>query len=60
MPQAYIDSSTGRMLRPKPVREYSTRGGTTGKLISASKYPSERVFQNGDTYEIGYRLSLTV
>ena len=38
----------------------STRGGTTGKLISATKYTADRVFQNGDTYDIGYRLSLTV
>ena len=38
----------------------STRGGTTGKLISATKYAAPRVFQDGDTYEIGYRLSLTV
>ena len=38
----------------------STRGGTTGALISATKYPVDRVFQNGDTYDIGYRLSLTV
>lgn len=38
----------------------SMRGGTTGALISASKYAAPRVFQDGDTYEIGYRLSLTV
>lgn len=38
----------------------STRGGTTGVLVSASKYAATRTFQNGDTYEIGYRLSLTV
>lgn len=38
----------------------STKGGTTGKLISATKYPSARVFQDGDTYDVGYRLSLTV
>lgn len=38
----------------------STRGGTTGALISATKYAAERVFQNGDTYDVGYRLSLTV
>ena len=38
----------------------STRGGTTGALISASKYAAARTFQNGDTYEIGYRLNLTV
>ena len=38
----------------------STRGGTTGVLVSATKYAAARVFQSGDTYEIGYRLSLTV
>lgn len=38
----------------------STRGGTTGKLISATKYGSSRAFQNGDVYEVGYRVSLTV
>lgn len=38
----------------------SARGGTTGALVSASKYAAARTFQNGDTYEIGYRLNLTV
>lgn len=38
----------------------STRGGTTGTLISATKYAAARTFQNGDVYDIGYRLSLTV
>lgn len=38
----------------------SAKGGTAGVLISASKYASPRVFQDGDTYEIGYRISLTV
>ncbi len=38
----------------------STRGGTTGKLVSATKYPVARTFQDGDVYDIGYRLSLTV
>lgn len=38
----------------------SVRGGTTGVLVSASKYAAARKFQNGDAYEIGYRLSLTV
>ena len=37
----------------------STRGGTTGALVSATRYAAERTFQNGDTYDIGYRLSLT-
>lgn len=38
----------------------SARGGTTGVLVSATKYAATRTFQNGDIYEIGYRLSLTV
>lgn len=38
----------------------SQRGGTTGSLISASQYAAPRVFQNGDTYELGYRINLTV
>lgn len=38
----------------------SAKGSTTGALISASKYAAPRVFQDGDTYEIGYRISLTV
>ncbi|MDY0046068.1 MAG: hypothetical protein RBS10_01490 [Thauera propionica] len=38
----------------------NARGGTTGALISATKYAASRVFQNGDTYEVGYRLNLTV
>lgn len=38
----------------------STKGGTTGKLVSATKYSAARVFQDGDTYEVGYRVSLTV
>ena len=38
----------------------STRGGTTGALVSATKYPTARTFQNGDLYDVGYRISLTV
>ena len=38
----------------------STRGGTAGALISATKYPAARTFQNGDVFEIGYRFALTV
>jgi len=37
----------------------SVRGGTTGTLISATKYASPRTFQDDDTYDIGYRLSLS-
>jgi hypothetical protein len=38
----------------------SQRGGTTGALISASLYAAPRVFQDGDIYELGYRINLTV
>lgn len=37
----------------------STRGGTTGALVSATKYAAARTFQNDDVYDIGYRVSLT-
>ena len=38
----------------------STRGGKSGVLVSATKYASSRTFQNGDVYQIGYELDLTV
>lgn len=38
----------------------STRGGTGGVLVSASKYAATRTFHNNDNYDIGYRLNLTV
>jgi hypothetical protein len=38
----------------------ATRGGTTGTLISATKFPAVRTFQDGDRFDIGYRISLTV
>lgn len=38
----------------------SNKGGTTGSLISATRYPASRVLQNGDTFEVGYQLALTV
>lgn len=37
----------------------SSRGGTTGVLLSATKYAAARTFQDGDTYDIGYRFSVT-
>ena len=38
----------------------SVRGGTTGTLVSATKYPTTRVLQDRDTFDVGYRLALTV
>jgi hypothetical protein len=37
----------------------SNKGGTSGALISATKYSAARTFQDGDVYDIGYRLSFT-
>lgn len=36
----------------------SQRGGTGGVLVSASLFSMARTFQNGDTYDIKYRLNL--
>ena len=38
----------------------NVRGGTTGVLVSAGRYPVTRTFQNNDIFDIGYRISLTV
>lgn len=38
----------------------SAKGSTAGVLVSATKYAAARVFQDNDTYEIGYRLALTI
>ena len=38
----------------------STRGGTTGVLVSAARYAVTRVFQDGDDFSVGYRTSLTI
>lgn len=37
----------------------SARGGTTGVLSSASRFPSLREFFNGETFDLGYEVSLT-
>ena len=37
----------------------NTRGGTSGVLVSATKFASTRSFQNGDVYQIGYKLDLS-
>lgn len=37
----------------------SQRGGTTGVLVSAMLFPNVRQFQDGDKWELGYRLTLT-
>lgn len=37
----------------------STKGGTTGVLVSATKYAAARTFQDGDVFSVGYRVSLS-
>lgn len=37
----------------------NVRGGTSGALISAGRYPSVRVVNNGDGFEVGYTVQLT-
>lgn len=36
----------------------NARGGTAGKLASAARYPTTRILQNGDTYSLGYQVTL--
>ena len=35
------------------------RGGTSGVLISAVQFPNARQLQDGDRFELGYRITLT-
>ncbi|MFZ4537184.1 hypothetical protein [Propionivibrio sp.] len=37
----------------------NVRGGTSGVLVSASKYAATRTMYNGETYDLGYRVTLT-
>lgn len=37
----------------------SQRGGTTGVLVSAMLFPAVRQLQDGDKWELGYRINLT-
>ena len=37
----------------------STKGGTTGKLLSATRFGSARSFSNTDEFDVKYRLTIT-
>lgn len=37
----------------------STRGGTTGKLVSSTRFASTRVLNDTDSFELGYEVELT-
>ena len=36
-----------------------TKGGTSGVLVSASRFANKRTQSNGDTFELGYEVELT-
>lgn len=38
----------------------NVRGGTSGVLVSASRYAATRTMYNGETYDLGYRVTLSV
>lgn len=37
----------------------NVRGGASGVLVSALKYPAPYTFQDGNTFDLGYRIELT-
>lgn len=37
----------------------NTKGGTSGTLISATRYGAQRTLYDGDIYKVGYRVTLT-
>lgn len=53
-----MKSATSITVRGAALLTSNERGGTTGKLLSVSKYANSREFQEDDTYEVGYRLTL--
>lgn len=55
-----IKTASSLTVQGAAILSSGSKGATTGVLVSASKYAAARVFQDNDTYEIGYRLSLTV
>ena len=38
----------------------NVRGGTSGVLVSASRYAATRTMYDGETYDLGYRVTLSV
>jgi hypothetical protein len=57
--QAVIATASSLNVTGLALLTHGTRGGTAGELISASKFPAVRSFQNGDEFRIGYRFELT-
>lgn len=55
-----IKTATSLTVQGAAILTNSTKGSTAGVLVSATKFAAARVFQDNDTFEIGYRLALTV
>lgn len=54
-----IVCSTTLNIAGAAVLSANTKGGTTGKLISATRYGTVRVVNNGDSFGVGYEIGLT-
>lgn len=54
-----IAASSQITITGSAVLSSNQRGGTTGVLISATKYPAAYTLNNGDTFDIGYRIALS-
>lgn len=54
-----IATATTVTIRGVALLSDSVKGSTSGVLISAVKYPTARVESNGNTYNLGYRVTAT-
>ena len=54
-----IVCSTTLNISGAAVLSSNTKGGTSGKLISAMRYSTARVVNNGDAFGVGYEIGLT-
>ena len=54
-----IVCSTTLNISGAAVLSANTKGGTSGKLLSAMRYSTARVVNNGDAFGVGYEIGLT-
>jgi len=54
-----IVCSTTLNIAGAAILSSNTKGGTTGKLASATRYGTARVVNNGDAFGVGYEMGLT-
>jgi hypothetical protein len=53
-----IRTATSLVIRGAALLSDSTKGGTTGVLLSASRFTNDRTHYNNDVFNIGYRVRL--